>query len=365
MKEFINTLSQILCPPGDGVYTIHTAADRKSQLKKILYGDVENPLLSWKKSLKQSTLNPKKPYVLGVCSDCGGGIQRGANWGPLFLRDTLYSEISLSEVNDLGDIRVIPHLLDDKYLNQTTIEKCKLSLYGDAKSPWPVSPLSITKYFCDLFYQSLPDSSLIALGGDHSVSYPLVKSYLEHKKKQGKKVALIHFDAHTDLLTERLGIDLCFGSWVPHILSDLTSPDYCYQIGIRSSGQPKEHWQNKFGIQQFWAQEISDHGVQAVIDQIKNDLKRKGVQEVYISFDIDALDSSYASSTGTPEINGLEPHQAVLITNALAEDFVIGSCDLVEVAPFVQFPPHNPVGLQTTLISANQILMNFIELMGR
>ena len=54
-----------------------------------------------------------------------------------------------------------------------------------------------------------------------SVSYPLTKAYLTAKKKQGKRAAIIHFDAHTDLLVERLGIDLCFGSWCTHILDDL------------------------------------------------------------------------------------------------------------------------------------------------
>ena len=63
-------------------------------------------------------------------------------------------------------------------------------------------------------------------------------------------MAIIHFDAHTDLLTERLGIDLCFGSWCTHILEDLNSPSHLVQLGIRSSGKTKSHWENTFGVKQ-------------------------------------------------------------------------------------------------------------------
>ena len=74
------------------------------------------------------------------------------------------------------------------------------------------------------------------------LSYPLTKAYLKAKREQGKRTAIIHFDAHTDLLVERLGIDLCFGSWCTHILEFLPAPHHLIQFGIRSSGKPKSHW---------------------------------------------------------------------------------------------------------------------------
>ena len=85
------------------------------------------------------------------------------------------------------------------------------------------------------FYAELPDKGIFGIGGDHSVSYPLTKNIPASKKQQGKRAAIIHFDAHTGLLVERLGIDLCFGSWCTHILDDLHERHHLIQIGIRSS----------------------------------------------------------------------------------------------------------------------------------
>ena len=50
---------------------------------------------------------------------------------------------------DIGDIKVIPHLLHDKYLNEETISECRNALYSDSQVELPVSPLSIAKKVCD------------------------------------------------------------------------------------------------------------------------------------------------------------------------------------------------------------------------
>ena len=164
---------------------------------------------------------------------------------------------------DVGDIRVIPHLLMDKYLNEKTIDGCQNALYGESNE-LPVSPLSITMDFCEEFYKEFTDKGLVSLGGDHSVSFPLTKAYLQKRKEQGKKVAIIHFDAHTDLLDQRLGIDICFGSWAYHIIEDLMEPELLYQIGIRSSGKDEEYWEDKFSVQQDWANEVMQKGAAKV-----------------------------------------------------------------------------------------------------
>jgi agmatinase len=332
-EKFIKLSEKILCPPGNGVYTVNTAKERKEYLHNILYKGSTNIEESWKNGLKEN-LDAHKTHILGVCSDTGGGIQRGANWGPLFLRNTLLKEHSDITYGDIGDVRVIPHLLHDKYLNDQTIENCRKALYQNTNEH-SVSPLSITEEICDSFYESFKNKRLFAIGGDHSVSYPLVKSYLKSKKKQGIKAAIIHFDAHTDLLTERLGIDICFGSWCTHILEYLEKPEHLLQYGIRSSGKDRSHWENTFGVQQFWAQEINEKGAQKVASETISYLKDQGIQELYVSFDIDALDEKYASATGTPEPGGMTPDQAVTIINMLSEQFPITGADMVEIAPLV------------------------------
>lgn len=361
----LDHLKKLLSAPGNGVYTIHTAKDKKEAVQSKLFQKAlpEQVDQLWKSSLEKfwNDLDLNKA-LLGVCSDNGGGILRGANWGPLFIRNQLLKDSSYTEhIHDIGDIRVIPHLLHDKYLNSETIERCQKALYGTQETELPVSPLSITEKTLDLLYTKKPQLKVIGLGGDHSVSYPLVRSFLKHKKTQGIKVGLIHFDAHTDLLHERLGIDLCFGSWVTHILDLLDSPDCLYQIGIRSTGKDRSHWEESFGIHQIWKKEVDQVGSLALANQMIKGLKEKGVQELYISFDIDALDSAYASATGTPEHDGLSPDQCLDIMQRLLDQFPLAGGDLVEVAPFLKTQETPNPEPESTLMCAQAIINCYFD----
>ena len=366
-NEFIGRCKHYLTPPGEGVYTVHTAKNKRDLLQKKLYGidAVKNGNVRdlWEQSLTNDL--PKATCVLlGFPSDNGGGIQRGANWGPLFLREVLIS--SRDEINafDIGDVRVIPHLLHDKYLNQETIKNCRKALYQNESLELPVSPLSIAYDFASHFHEQFPGKRLFMIGGDHSVSYPLVRAYLEAKNKQHKKVALIHFDAHTDLLTERLGIDLCFGSWTSHIIPYLNSPEHLIQIGIRASGKERNHWEKTFGHKQIWADEVFTKGADQIADDITQHLQNLGVEELYISFDIDCLDESYAGATGTPEPGGLSPHEPMLIMQTLFEHFNITGADIVEIAPMIK-PPHiKQMEPETTLMVAQSLSTFLIQAMG-
>ncbi len=330
-------LKQYLCPPGDGVFAVSSGKDKKEALQLKLYSTLDSA--SIKKSFYASLdmlPSQEKVAILGVPSDCGGGILRGANWGPLFIRQRLYQTLNPEHVFELGDIRVIPHLLHDKYVNQETIARCQNALYGN-EGDFAVSPLSITEKVVTELYQKEPSLLLFSLGGDHSVSYPLVKSYLEHKNKQNKKVGLIHFDAHTDLLKERLGIDICFGSWVTHILPFI-EPNLVSQLGIRATLKDKSYWQETFGVKQYWADEINDKGMKTAVVQIIQDYQAKGVEEIYISFDIDALDESEAKATGTPEPNGLSLADTLYAIDEFCQAFPLTGADLVEVAPMIAHP---------------------------
>ena len=354
-----------LCPPGNGVYTVNTAQERKHQLHQALYGHTDGRVAElWKQSLAQLPSH-RGSVLLGVCSDCGGGIVRGANWGPLFIRGQLYSEGERPDTFDLGDVRVIPHLLMDKYLNQQAIDQCRQALYGTRQTDLPVSPLSIAMDLVENFYRQYDDKGLLSLGGDHSVSFPLVRPFLERRQAQGRQVALIHFDAHTDIMEHRLGIDICFGSWVYHILSALPSPNHLYQIGLRSSRYGKQYWEKNFGVQQFWSREVEQRGAEAIAQEIAADLKQKGVDELYVSFDIDAIDEAHASATGTPEPDGLKPQQAMAILQKLERHFPIAAADLVEVAPFVRHFGQADTEPQSTLNIAAEVARFFMAAINR
>ena len=357
----LKNVNQLLTLPGCGVFTVHAGAEKKEKLLKAYYGTAsfEKAKIKWEKSLVE--LDSSKPLLLGIPSDSGGGIQRGANWGPLAIRQEILSE--RKSFNDLGDVRVIPHLLHDKYLNEATIKLCRKALYGKVNK-LPVAPLSIAELALMEIYKKLPDAKILGFGGDHSTSYPLVKAWLA-SRKQKKKAALLHFDAHTDLLERRMGIDICFGTWTYQILKELSTSDHIVQIGIRSSGKDKKYWKNHLGVEQYWAKEVKKWGAKKVHQKLKAHYKKLGVEEIYISFDIDALDAKYASATGTPESEGLLPTDCAAIIMLLSKDFKITGADLMEVAPYVSPEGTSETNRMSSLVVAGDMAKTLLKSFSR
>ena len=347
----LKNLNQLLTLPGSGVFTIHTGQEKKEKLLNSYYGtkSQEKSKNIWEKNLTK--INSDLPIILGIPSDNGGGIQRGANWGPLAIRQEILEE--KKSYFDLGDVRVIPHLLHDKYLNEETIKNCRKALYGK-NNKLPVSPLSIAEHALSSIYKKIPNARILGFGGDHSTSYPLVKTWLESRTHK-KKAALLHFDAHTDLLDRRLGIDICFGTWTYQILKFLSSKKHIVQIGIRSSGKDKKFWKKTLGVEQYWASDVKEWGVEKTYKKLQEHYTELGVVEIYISFDIDALDIKYAAATGTPEQAGLIPSDCAALISMLAKDFKITGADLMEVAPFVSPEGVSKADQQSSLVVAGDM----------
>ena len=162
--------------------------------------------------------------------------------------------------------------------------------------------------------------ALLSLGGDHFISYPLLKA---HAEKHGAPLSLLHFDAHSDTWEDeddRVDHGTMF-YWAAKY--GLIDPASSVQIGLRTEN-PDPHG---FGI--IDAPRVHEIGTAAVIAETR---KRLGDRPVYLTFDIDCLDPSYAPGTGTPVCGGLTSHQALTILRGLAGINVVGM-DVVEVAP--------------------------------
>ena len=101
----------MLRPPGNGVFTVHTAADVIEQVQKTIYPQtqIKDVPTKWK-TLLNDLPSHKWPILLGICSDCGGGIHRVLIGVPLFVRQYLYKYSQFDNLLDIGDIKVIPHL---------------------------------------------------------------------------------------------------------------------------------------------------------------------------------------------------------------------------------------------------------------
>lgn len=165
----------------------------------------------------------------------------------------------------------------------------------------------------------------LSVGGDHSITLPILRALGAERP-----VGLIHIDAHCDTSGAYEGAKFHHGGpFRLAVLDGVLDPERTIQIGIRGSAEYLWEFSADSGMTVIHAETIDTLGLPAVIAQAR---AVAGDGPVYVSFDIDSIDPGLAPGTGTPEVGGLLPREALAILRGLAGlDFVGG--DVVEVAP--------------------------------
>ena len=160
---------------------------------------------------------------------------------------------------------------------------------------------------------------LLTLGGDHFVTWPLLKA---HAAKHGP-LALVQFDAHQDTwFDDNKRID--HGSFVARAVRDgLIDPVHSIQIGIRT------HAPEDFGIRLLYGHEVEEMTAAEIASMI---LDHTAGQPAYLTFDIDCLDPAFAPGTGTP-VAGVPSSARILSVLSRLGSLDIRGADVVEVAP--------------------------------
>lgn len=158
---------------------------------------------------------------------------------------------------------------------------------------------------------------LMALGGEHLLTLPLVESMREIYPD----LVVIQMDAHADLRQEFTGTRLSHGTVMRRIV-DLLGPGRLYQLGIRSAdeGELKE------------TEGLTEVHFYGVIEPLRAILPRIKGRPVYLTVDIDVVDPAFAPGTGVPEPGGITSQELLDALSALKGQDVVGA-DLVEVAP--------------------------------
>ncbi len=173
------------------------------------------------------------------------------------------------------------------------------------------------------------------LGGDHSVTLPLLRAY---RAELGQPLGLVHFDAHCDTWTSHFGEPSGHGTWVYEAIQEgLVLPQAVVQIGIRCAGERAAlEYVNDQGGRVFTARQMrgqhSPVQLAPVIDHVRQAWTAHGQPPLYLSLDIDCLDPAFAPGTGTPEPGGLATDQVLSLLEELADLPFVGM-DCVEVAP--------------------------------
>ncbi len=363
----MHQIARFLRPAGGGIFTVSTGRRSQEALQRTLYDarDAEEVQIKWGNAL--DAVGRARVVVLGIPSDCGAGLARGAAFGPEGIRAALLrlcpdfaARAARYQILDVGDVFVVPQLLHDDMLSEEQRRWTRAALYGPAAAgdaDLPVSPLSIAERVVEELLRVNPTLRIFMLGGDHSVAWPVVAALA---RRTVGSWAIVHADAHTDLLPQRLGVRICFATWAYHANELLGRGGRLVQVGVRASSRSKEHWESTLGVRQFWADEISARG-EAVIDDVIRHLQELGIRSVYLSNDIDATDGAAAPSTGAPEPDGLSPEFVSALIARVGAEFPLLGADVVEVAP----PIGSAQDAQRTMeIAARYMLTSLAALAG-
>lgn len=194
----------------------------------------------------------------------------------------------------------------------------------------------------------------LAIGGDHSISLPVLRALAG---KHGP-LGLVQFDAHIDTWDEDFGSKLFHGSSFYYAVTEgLVDPRRFVQVGIRGPmygpGDFAFHRDRFIAVMDI--DEVFRLGLDGVLARIRTVI---GAGPVYVTFDIDAVDPAYAPGTGTPEVGGLSSHDAQVLVRGLAGLQIVGG-DIVEVSP-----PFDGPGQITSLLAAN-LLFELVCVLAR
>ena len=238
--------------------------------------------------------------MLGVPFDANSSFKRGPARAPAAIRRSMGSDAG-NPYSESG-VRVWP--------SAAVIDHGDLKVPAKAGSRAPID--AIAKRVSELL-EATP--RLLVLGGDHAVSYPVVRAFAE---RYGK-LDLLHFDAHPDLYPEFEGNRYSHASPMARILED-GCVGRLVQVGIRSVSPAQAVVAKRYGVE--------THAAAAVGQMPRLRFRRP----LYVSIDIDGLDPAFAPGVSHPEPGGLSVRQLLDIVAATRAVAVVGA-DVVELNP--------------------------------
>jgi agmatinase len=263
-----------------------------------------------------STDDKSKQFaVAGICWDGSVTNRPGARFGPNAIRKA--SHMLCGDEHPFFDTTPVNDTLDlgNLALPNTSIDAMRETLM----------PLAA---------EMIKNQTMVWLGGDHSITLPLLRAYFAHYKQP---LAVIHFDAHCDTWEDHFGEPSGHGTWVYEAIQEgLVDAKLFTQIGIRSSGvREAREYVNEQGGRIYNARELRGRdgdALKSMIDEVREKMQKAGNPPCYLTFDIDALDPAFAPGTGTPEVGGLTTAQAMTLIEGWQDLNWVGM-DLTEVAP--------------------------------
>ncbi len=163
----------------------------------------------------------------------------------------------------------------------------------------------------------------IIIGGEHIITLGAIRALLE------KNIGVIVFDAHLDLRSNYLGLELSHATVTRRIL-DLLGFKKVIIVGVRAVSEEEYEYARKKGISYITSYWINKYGLMETVKKLRKFLEE--FENVYISIDLDVIDPAYAPGVGNPEPEGITPTILLDTLFMTLENNVVGF-DVTEVCP--------------------------------
>jgi agmatinase len=169
----------------------------------------------------------------------------------------------------------------------------------------------------------------VVLGGDHSITRANIRACAAVHGPVG----VVHFDTHTDTGEEVFGVATSHGTFMRQLLEEghVDGPRYV-QIGLRGywPGETEFAWQAERGITSLFMHDVREQGIAEIA---RRAIEIVGSGPVFLTVDVDVLESALIPGTGTPEPGGMAPIDLLLSVRTLAHELDLIGADVVEVIP--------------------------------
>ncbi|HSI39264.1 MAG TPA: agmatinase family protein [Xanthobacteraceae bacterium] len=184
----------------------------------------------------------------------------------------------------------------------------------------------------------------VVIGGDHSIAFPNIRGVVE-ALGPGKRIGIVHFDAHHDLRTAHLGAE---SSGVP-FRKALEMPGRplagrnLVQIGLAEfhNSPQLDEYAAQMGVTVVSGLEVRERGIEAVVEQALS-IATEGVDALYVSVDIDCINQAQAPGTAAPNPFGLDAREVQAALRRIGAHPKLAGADIVEISP--PFDPQNITG---------------------
>jgi len=264
--------------------------------------------------------------IVGAPFDVAVTHRPGARFGPRAIRAA--SDITARSFHHLG-LRIEPL----SYLNVVDAGDA-MTFPGDIERSHDAIRAKLRG-----LYDAVPNVVPFVLGGDHSITYPAASVVADH---HGRRVGIVHFDAHADTANESWGVSLSHGTPMRRLIEGgYVAGKNFVQVGLRGYWPPPDviQWMEAQGLRTHFMTEIEQRGFDTVLEEaIEQALD--GPDRIYLSVDIDVLDPAFAPGTGTPEPGGLSARELLRAVREIVLKVDLAGLDVVEVSP-----PYDPAGI--------------------